>query len=157
MILGVGFIAFVAGALWRRLYGGAVPWITHPICLVAATLFVVPAAFCWPWWAALAVYGLIILQFTPGERFDEPSSSIARYGYVPLLLALWLQPPTPILIALVMLGPLFGAAHALLLYFGTKEPIWPPFIDGWGAYWELLIGGVSMAMFSTLPFLVAVR
>lgn len=155
--------AFLVGMPLRRMFGG---WLglSRSVCTVLI-ISASAAPFWWRWggfadvhvvgplhlpeWAlALTATALVAAHWTDGHRFDRPWLLLGRYGWVPLLLALatkvWPVASVGPLVTLSAVACRWWAARVILPFDHDPEMV---MLDGWEGWWEMALGGVSMAAF----------
>ncbi len=161
LIVALAIAGFLVGAVLRHLQGGLDATVGIPrgvvvagYAILCAPAFAVYGGSAWfgvPWLGiakAILLAGVIILDMVMAQDFSKPWKVAWRFGAAPVILAaltgFWWA---------IAAGPVLGAGTALLR--NRKVPLAAPWIDGWEAWWEIMIGGVTGALWCVAPVLGA--
>lgn len=146
----------VLGAVLRHLQGGLdAAFKMHRWQEVAGYTFIsVPVLFhywsstAWgPYHAHALGLGFIFaamfdLDMVLGQDFNKPWKVLLRFGAAPLLISFLTQ-----FWWVAGVGAVLALGTALLR--NKRVKLFAPYIDGWEAYWELMIGGATASAWAT--------
>ncbi|HLN23866.1 MAG TPA: hypothetical protein VK558_07780 [Patescibacteria group bacterium] len=157
----IGLTALVIGGTLRHLQGGldAQFGLHRWQVVVGYGLLSMPAAY--SFWGlplfgvpqlallkACAMAALFVADMLLSQDFSKPWKVLWRFGAAPVLVDLltgwW---------SAVLVGGILAVGTWALKKWGPFIPLWHPIFDGWEAWWEVMIGGVTGAAWALAPLL----
>lgn len=160
--IAIGLIAFIVGGALRHLQGGldAAVGIPRGVVVALYSLLSVTAFLTYgphPWFGVaylgtlkatiIAALFFADMLVTQSADFAKPWRVLWRFGAAPVAVAV-LTGWSPVLAVGVVLAV---ATWGLLA--AKSVPVCAPWLDGWEAYQEVLIGGVTGAAWTLAPLL----
>ena len=157
----IGANSFLIGATLRHLQGGLDAYFGLHRWQVVIGYGALSGPAVWAYWhvplfgvpdlgllRAVAMTALFMADMTMAQDFSKPWKVLWRFGMAPVIVALltgWWPA--------MGVGVVLAVGTCVLKKWGGKLPVCAPWADGWEAYWEVMIGGVTGAAWAVAPLL----